>query len=103
MTLPPRAYADLHEHIDRLDRAGLLYRITAPVNKDTEMHPLVRWQFRGGIPEKERRAFLFSNIVDAKGRHYDVPVIIGSYAANPEIYRIGMNVDSIDDIGPAWQ
>jgi 4-hydroxy-3-polyprenylbenzoate decarboxylase len=103
MTSPSRAYADLHEHIDRLDQAGLLYRITTAVNKDTEMHPLVRWQFRGGIPEKDRKAFLFTNIVDAKRRHYDVPVIIGSYAANPEIYRIGMNVDSIDDIGPAWQ
>jgi hypothetical protein len=23
------------------------------INKDTEMHPLVRWQFRGGIPEED--------------------------------------------------
>ena len=44
-----RGYADLHDHIDRLDEAGLLRRIDAPINKDTEMHPLVRWQFRGGI------------------------------------------------------
>ena len=76
----PRAYADLHEHLDRLDRAGLLYRIDAPVNKDTEMHPLVRWQFRGGIAEKDRKAFLFTNIVDSKGRRYDIPVVIGAYA-----------------------
>ena len=103
MTSQTRPYADLHEHIERLDRAGLLYRITAPVNKDTEMHPLVRWQFRGGIPERERKAFLFTNITDLKGRHYEIPVIIGSYAANPEIYRIGMDVNSIDEIGPKWQ
>ena len=62
-----RNYADLHDHLDRLDKAGLLYRIDAPINKDTEMHPLVRWQFRGGIAEKDRKAFLFSNIVDSKG------------------------------------
>ena len=89
-----RNYADLHDHLDRLDKAGLLYRIDAPVNKDTEMHPLVRWQFRGGIAEKDRKAFLFSNIVDSKGRRYDIPVAIGVFAANPEIYRIGMNVDA---------
>ena len=98
-----RTYADLHEHLDRLDRAGLLYRIDAPVNKDTEMHPLVRWQFRGGIEEKDRKAFLFNNIVDSTGHHYDIPVAIGAIATNPEIYRIGMNVARIEDIGSAWE
>ncbi len=102
MNSPARLYPDLHDHIARLDAAGLLYRIDAPVNKDTEMHPLVRWQFRGGIPEAERRAFLFTNIVDTSGRKYDIPVLVGGVAANPEIYRIGMNVPTLDDIGPAW-
>ena len=97
------AYADLHEHIARLDRAGLLYRIDAPINKDTEMHPLVRWQFRGGIPESGRKAFLFTNITDSKGRHYDIPVLVGGFAASAEIYRIGMNVPTLADIGPAWE
>src|SRR5579885_395138 len=98
-----RTYADLHEHLGRLERAGLLYRIDAPVNKDTEMHPLVRWQFRGGIAEKDRKAFLFTNIVDAKGRRYELPVVIGAYAATAEIYRIGMNVPTLAEIGPAWE
>jgi 4-hydroxy-3-polyprenylbenzoate decarboxylase len=87
----------------RLEEAGLLYRIDAAVNKDTEMHPLVRWQFRGGISESDRKAFLFTNVVDSKGRRYDIPVLIGAYAANRDIYRIGMNVDRLDDIGPAWE
>jgi UbiD family decarboxylase len=100
---PPRGYADLHEHLERLDAAGLLYRIDAPVNKDTEMHPLVRWQFRGGIPEKDRKAFLFTNVIDSSGRRYDIPVAVGVIAANPEIYRIGMNVPTLADIGPAWE
>ena len=97
------AYADLHDHIARLDRAGLLYRIDAPINKDTEMHPLVRWQFRGGIPESGRKAFLFTNITDAAGHRYDIPVLVGGFAASAEIYRIGMNVPTLADIGPAWE
>src|SRR5579859_2354729 len=43
-----RAYADLHEHVTALAEAGLLQVISEPVNKDTEIHPLVRWQYRGG-------------------------------------------------------
>jgi len=48
------------------------------------MHPLVRWQFRGGIAEKDRKAFLFTNIVDFR-RAGDTksPVVIGgAWAAN---------------------
>jgi hypothetical protein len=44
-----RAYPDLHDHLKTLDRAGLLITVSRPINKETEMHPLVRWQFRGGI------------------------------------------------------
>jgi 4-hydroxy-3-polyprenylbenzoate decarboxylase len=97
-----RAYNDLHEHIAALDKAGLLTKIDAPINKDTEMHPLVRWQFRGGIPEPERKAFLFNNVTDSRGRTYDIPVVIGALAANAEIYRIGIGVDRVEDIGPQW-
>jgi len=101
--VPARSYADLHEHIERLDKAGLLHRIDHPVDKDTELHPLVRWQFRGGIAEKDRKAFLFTNVVDGRGRRYDIPVIVGAFAANAEVYRIGMNVSALSDIGPAWE
>jgi len=97
-----RAYRDLWEHIEALDAAGLLYRIDRPINKDTEMHPLVRWQFRGGIPEADRKAFLFTNVVDSRGNEYDMPVLVGGLAANPEIYRIGMNVETVGDVGPRW-
>jgi UbiD family decarboxylase len=98
-----QSYADLHEHLARLERAGLLHRITEPVDKDSELHPLVRWQYRGGISEKDRKAFLFTNVVDAKGRRYDIPVVVGAYAATAEIYRIGMNVATLAEIGPAWE
>jgi hypothetical protein len=45
----PRSYPDLHEHILALARENLLVVVDEPINKDTEMHPLVRWQYRGGI------------------------------------------------------
>ena len=50
-------YSDLHAHIAALDKAGLLIRVKRLINKDTEMHPLVRWQFRGSIPEASARRF----------------------------------------------
>ena len=37
------------------------------------MHPLVRWQFRGGIHEDDRKGFLFENVVDSKGRQVRHP------------------------------
>ncbi len=93
---------DLRAHLEALDRAGLLHRIDAPINKDTELHPLVRWQFRGGIPEHARKAFLFSHVIDGGGRRYDIPVAVGALAASAEIYRIGMGVSRVEDIGPSW-
>jgi len=97
----PRAYADLHEHVLALAREGLLVVIDEPVNKDTEMHPLVRWQYRGGIAEPERKAFLFTRPVDAKGRAYDSAVLVAGLAANREVYRVGFG-KPLADIGAAW-
>src|SRR5881409_1615416 len=92
-TAPRRDYPDLHEHLEALERAGLLISVDRPIDKDTEMHPLVRWQFRGGIEEPDRKAFLFTNVVDSKGRKYDIPVVVGALAASREIYRLGMGCD----------
>src|ERR1700752_619200 len=98
---PARGYPDLHDHIRALDKAGLLVTVDRPINKDTEMHPLVRWQFRGGIEEKDRRAFLFTNVTDSKGRKYDMPVLVGGLAANREIYRIGIGC-AFEEIDARW-
>src|SRR5436309_3388658 len=95
---PPR---DLQEHLARLEARGLLTRIDRPINKDTELHPLARWQFQGGLPESERRAFLFTNVVDSAGRRYDMPVAVGALAANAEIYAAGMGRPAAE-IGTAW-
>ena len=98
---PARTYPDLHDHIAALEAAGQLIRVDRAIDKDTEMHPLVRWQFRGGFPESQRRAFLFTNVTDPKGRHYDIPVCVGVLAANREIYRIGLGCE-LDQIAETW-
>jgi 4-hydroxy-3-polyprenylbenzoate decarboxylase len=77
-------YRNLHEYVQALERAGLLFRVKRFINKDTEMHPLVRWQFRG-LAEAQRRAFLFEEVCDAKGKKYDIPVLIGGLAASQKI------------------
>src|SRR3979490_331732 len=96
-----RPRLDFQEHLADLEANGLLVRIDRPINKDTELHPLVRWQFLGGVPEDKRRAFLFTHVTDAKGRRYDIPVVVGALAASPEIYAIGMG-QPVDAIGEAW-
>ncbi|MCC6416772.1 MAG: UbiD family decarboxylase, partial [Gemmataceae bacterium] len=97
----PAGYPDLRQHIATLEQKGLLYRITEPVDKDAELHPLVRWQFRGGIPERDRKAFLFENVVDGHGKRYDFPVIVGALAASPEIYATGLRA-TVDEVPARW-
>ena len=92
---------DFRDHLARLEAKGLLVRIDEPVNKDTQLHPLVRWQFTGGLPESARRAFMFTNVYGSDGRKFDSPVVVGAFAASPEIYATGMGV-AVEDIGDVW-
>ena len=36
------AYLDLHAHLRNLEQRGMLRRIARPIDKNTELHPLVR-------------------------------------------------------------
>ena len=94
-------YRELDGHLKALDEAGLLHTIDAPINKDSELHPLVRWQFRGGIKESDRKAFLFTNVVDGKGNTFDIPVAVGALAANEDVYGVGMGC-AVDEIAGKW-
>ena len=94
-----RAYRDLHEHIAELEAKGLLVTVDRRIDKDSELHALVRWQFVGGHGEPERKAFLFTNIVDGRGRKYDMPVVVGAIAANRAIYSVGMGAPLERDPG----
>ena len=98
---PERAYMDLHDQVRALDEAGLLIRVDVPINKDTEMHPLMRWQFRGGIDENDRKAMLFTNVVDSKGKHFDFPVLLGAMGASPGVFEIGVGYP-VTEVRDAW-
>ena len=92
---------DFQQHLAALEKAGLVTRIDRPIDKDTELHTLMRWQFVGGLPEEKRRAFLFTNVVDGSGKKYDMPVVVGALSANPDIYATGMG-RPVEEIGKAW-
>src|ERR687897_1097675 len=82
-------YRDFRDHLSELESREKLIRIGRRIDKDTELMPLVRWQFRG-LEEEQRKAFLFENVVDAKGKQYSMPVTVGTLAATTEIYAIGL-------------
>ncbi len=94
-------YKDLRQYIEVLEQHGKLFRIKEEINKDTQLHPMVRWQFRG-LPEKERRAFLFENIIDVKGKKYPSPVLVAAHAASREVYALAMNCKP-SEIMQKWQ
>ncbi len=91
---------DIREHLRLLEEQGKLVRIKRPINKDTELMPFVRLQFRG-LPEEDRLAFLFENVVDVKGRKYDMPVAVGIIAGSREIYAMGLGC-RIEDLRERW-
>ena len=97
-----RGYADLREHVEALEREGLLVRVSREINKDTEMHPLVRWQYRGGLKEEDWRGFLFERVTDAKGRRYDIPVGVGIMAGSKYICAVGLGCKP-EQMWDKWQ
>jgi UbiD family decarboxylase len=93
-------FKDVREHLAALDAAGLLVRVERAINKDTELNPLVRLQFRG-LPEAERKAFLFTDVTDLSGRHFSIPVAVACLAGSRRIYGVGLQCDP-DKITERW-
>ena len=93
-------YKDLREYVRVLEEKGKLVRVKRKINKDTELMPLVRWQFRG-LPESQRKAFLFEKVVDAKGRKYAIPVLVAAHAASRDVYALGMKC-APEEIAEKW-
>jgi len=93
-------YLDLHDHVRALEENGLLRRISQPIDKNAELDPLVRLQFRG-LEEKQRKAFLFEKVTDSRNTRYRFPVLAGGMAASREMYAIGMQC-GVDEISDKW-
>lgn len=82
-------YKDLREYIQALEHEGQLVRVKRQINKDTELIPFVRLQYMG-LPEEQRKAFVFENIVDVRGKEYTSPVAVCALAGSDKIFSIGM-------------
>jgi 4-hydroxy-3-polyprenylbenzoate decarboxylase len=93
-------YHDLREFLVVLERSGNLVRIQRPVFRETELMPLYRLQFRG-LPENERRAFLFENVVGVDGQRFNGMMACGVYGASLEIYALGLDC-RVDEIQERW-
>jgi len=95
-------YADLREFIEALQRRGMLYRWSRPVNKDSELMPLMRLQYRGRA-DAERQAFLYENVTGGKGQRYGMRVLTGVYGASRRIVALGMGCEDPGEIYEKWR
>ncbi|MDP2647487.1 MAG: UbiD family decarboxylase [Desulfobacterales bacterium] len=93
-------YRDLREYLDVLDRNGKLRKVAAEIKTDTELHPLVRWQFRG-LDEDQRTGFLFENLSDSTGKKYNCRVATSITGASREVYALGLQC-AVKDIHARW-
>lgn len=94
-------HRDLRELVSRLDERGKLYRFQKRINKDTELVPFYRVQLRG-LPDHERKVFLFDNVVGAKGAGYEMSVLAGIYGASEEILAFEMGCQSYTEMLEKW-
>src|SRR5438093_703347 len=83
------AFKDLRSSIEDLKRRDLLFSIDRLIDKDSELMPLVRWQYRG-LAEAERRGFLFTNVTDGRGRTYDASVAVAVLGASRRVYAAAL-------------
>lgn len=93
-------YRDLRQYIEALEERDKLFRIKREINKDTELVPLVRWQFQG-LPETKRKAFLFENVMGARGSRFNGSVLVAAHAPSRDIYAIGMKCQP-EEITEKW-
>ena len=99
----PRPYFhDFRDYLATLEERGKLYRWTRPINKDTEMMPLMRLQYRG-VGDEDRRAFLFEKVSDSHGRKYDMKVVTGMYGSSRAIATIALGCEQPLEIYERWR
>ena len=77
---------DMRAFIADLDKAGMLRRVTQPVDPTWEPGSLVKWMFQG-MPEDERFALLFENVGGSK-----IPLLMGAIGASPATYAAALGI-----------
>jgi len=94
------SFGSLREYLDYLKAHEKIVTISRPINKDTELMPVVRCQYRG-LEESERKAFLFTNVTDAKKRSYQMPVLVAALGASRAIYAAALGC-RVEEINEKW-
>ena len=87
--------------MSRLPISRQAVRATILTNRDTGAPPAGAAAVPR-LPESQRKAFLFENVVDSRGRKYDIPVLVGALAASRDIYALGMRCE-LADIENVWK
>lgn len=93
-------YQDLREYIDALRKNDKLITVKRRIDKDTELHPLVRWQYCG-LDAFQRKGFLFEDVTDSRGTQYKPSVAISIIGASNEIYAMAMQCE-VQEIVEKW-
>ena len=95
-------FSDFRSYIEELEKRGKLYRWKRAVNKDTELMPLMRLQYRG-IADDRRKAFLFENVFDSRGKKHRIKVATGMYGSSRTIASLGLGCDEPLEIYEKWR
>jgi len=94
-------FRDVRDYLAELEKRDMLVKVTRCTNKDTEIMPLVRWQFRG-LDQSQRKGWLFDNVTDGRGRKFDGSVAVSISGASPAMYALEMGVKAPGEINGKW-
>lgn len=92
---------DLRAFITILEKRGKLYRFTDPIDKDSEIIPLLRVEMRG-LSDTERKVLLFENVTNASGGRYAMRVAAGIYGVSEEMVTLGMGCETWGEAMEKW-
>jgi len=97
-------YKDVREYLSYLEKEGKLTIVDIPVDKNTELTPLVRLQYRG-LAEEERRGFLFTKVLNGTSEMREISkVATGIYASSTHIYAMGLKAEPTNEaIRRKWE
>lgn len=94
-------YKDLPAYLKALDELGMLTTIKRPVKKETQLASLARLQYRG-LPEEERKGFVFENVESVKGQKYNLKVAAGIIASSRRMYMAGLQCRTMEEVTRKW-
>ena len=81
-------YPSLREYVHTLESREKLFRIQREVCRETELHPLVRWQFRG-LRKASGACFYLRTLRTPRPQIQDVSSVLGLRFL-PRIYALGI-------------